>query len=150
MVRYNSIVPFTEIAPLGTRMDRVFEGLFDSLAQPAGARVARPALDLRETAEAYLLEAELPGVRAEDLELEVSGDELTISAKRAETSESAEQIWHRRERRVTTYQRRLRLPEGVDGTAVEAELKDGVLTVKLPKSPERRPRRIDVRGSQAS
>jgi len=102
-----------------------------------------PALNVWSDSAALHVEAELPGLRQEDLELTVTGDELVLSGRREELLENGTTL-HRRERRTGRFTRSLRLPCEIDADAVTANLVDGVLHVTLPKAATLRPRRIDV------
>jgi len=108
-----------------------------------GAR-AFPLLNVWEEERSLVVEAEIPGLKLEDIEVLVSGDELTISGERkAETAEGT--TVHRRERGVGRFSRVVRLPVEVNADAVEATLREGVLTVRLPKAESVLPRRIAVK-----
>jgi len=103
----------------------------------------QPALNLWETPDALMLEAELPGIRSEQLEISVVGPELTLKVHRPE-SEPQDTVYHRRERPVGTFTRVVRLPVVVEADKVAAELRNGVLTVTLPKAEVAKPRKIQV------
>lgn len=105
---------------------------------------AFPAVNVYESPEAYGLEAELPGVAAQDLELTVEGDVVTISgARKGEELKGA--AYHRQERPVGRFARSLRLPARLDAEHVEAHYENGVLTARIAKAPEARARRIAVK-----
>lgn len=118
-----------------------------------------PAVNLSEDGEAVFVEAELPGLAAEQLSVSVHGDELVISGSRpdlvgdpvghdaADSGESSghpAKTWHRRERGSGSFERRLTLPVSVDAERVEAQLVNGVLRVTCPKAAEAKPRTIPV------
>ena len=103
-----------------------------------------PALNVWETDAAYHLEAELPGVRSEDLELTVEENELLLKGERKAPEVEGSAV--RRERNLGHFERRLALPLPVAADAVVARLEDGILTVTLPKHESTRPRRIPVNG----
>ena len=108
-------------------------------------RAARPPLDLRQDEENLYLEAELPGLAREDLEITVSGeDELTVRGER-KPPEHEGAAWHRRERDFGAFERTVALPCPVDAEKVSATMRHGVLTVTLPKAAAARPRKIDVK-----
>ncbi len=102
-----------------------------------------PAVNMWESGSDLFVEAELPGLKQEDLEVFVSGNELTIKGNRKE-SEPAEGSVHRRERGTGAFNRNVRLPVEVDSTKVEANLRNGVLGIKLPKAEAAKPRKIKV------
>lgn len=103
-----------------------------------------PAFDIRETAEGYLFLADLPGIRQEDLDIQLSGNRLSISGKREAEARAEGENRFISERCFGTFCRTFNLPEGVDGNAVKAELKNGVLSLLVPKVPEVQPRKIAI------
>ena len=109
-------------------------------AQPA----FRPAVDIVESAEAFEVRAEVPGMKAEDIHLDVEKNVLTLRGERtlAETTEGAD--YRRVERSYGSFTRSFSLPETVDDEAIEANLADGVLTVRLPKKEAPTARKIAV------
>ncbi|GJQ26800.1 MAG: molecular chaperone Hsp20 [Phycisphaerae bacterium] len=118
-------------------LDNVFNG------REARARTF-PALNIWEEGDHLFAEAELPGLGMEDIELFVVGSELTIKGQRKPMVEENAN-YHRRERGVGEFCRTVTLPVEIDADKVEATLKNGVLTVKLPKAEAARPRKISVR-----
>ena len=100
-------------------------------------------MDLYETAEAYVLTAEIPGVDRDDIDIQTSDGRLILSGMRRERATACEQF-HRIERGHGHFSRAFSLPEPIDVGAVSADLKDGVLTVTIPKLTDRGARRIDV------
>jgi HSP20 family protein len=124
-------------------MNRLFEGLFEDMpdARPYGA--AYPALNTWEDGDTAYVEAELPGLGMDDVEILVSGNEVTINGQRKiEAAEGA--TWHRRERSQGKFSRVLSLPWEIDADKVEARLRDGVLTVRLPKCESCKPKKVKV------
>jgi len=104
-----------------------------------------PAFEVKETKDGFLFKADLPGVKEADLDVHLSGDRLLISGKReAERTEESDTIYAY-ERTFGSFQRSFTLPTGVDANNVRAELKEGVLTVLVPKSPETQPKKIAVK-----
>jgi HSP20 family protein len=123
----------------------VFEGLADSVAPGALPRQALPAFNVWEDDRALHAEVEVPGVKMEDIEVLVQGDELTVKGTR-QANEAEGITHHLRERRIGEFSRTLRIPFEVDTQNVEASLRDGVLTIELPKAQAAMPRKITVRG----
>ncbi len=103
-----------------------------------------PSFDVKETGEAYVFTADLPGVKESDLELSLTGNRLTISGKREEEKREEGERWYTYERSYGTFSRSFTLPEGVDAEHADANLKEGVLRVTIPKLPEMKPRRIEL------
>ena len=120
-------------------------GVSAALPRASSALQTFPAFNIWEADDALHAEAELPGLKSEDLDVTVVGNELTIRGKRSAGQGEGAQF-HRRERGVGEFTRTLRLPYEVDSTAVEATLRDGVLLLKLPKAASAKPRKIQVNG----
>jgi HSP20 family protein len=109
----------------------------------AGHRRAYPPVNVYESADAYGLEVELPGVDPAKLELTVEGDLVTVSGQRP--AGKAEGSFHRRERFGGGFSRTLRLPTALEAAGVEAHYRDGILSARLPKAVQARARKIAVR-----
>lgn len=113
-----------------------------------GERAIMPAIDVAETDNAYIVRAELPGVRKEDLDVTINDGVLTINAEtRYEHSEQEKGRVIRQERRYGKYVRSMRLGGEVDESKVTADYTDGILTLTLPKSEEVKPKKIEVKVS---
>ncbi len=103
-----------------------------------------PSFDVKESPDAYQLKADLPGILEADLEISLESNRLTVAGKReAETAKDGER-WHLAERSNGSFSRTFTLPEDVDSEKVVAELRNGVLTLMVPKRPEVRPKKISV------
>lgn len=109
-----------------------------------------PRFDVKETKDAYVIKADLPGVREEDLDVSLNGNLLTISGKREADHQGEGDAYFAVERSYGSFARSFTMPESVDGAGVTAELKSGVLAVYIPKKPEAQPRRIAIgRGAES-
>ncbi len=144
-MRTNGVHPF---AQLRSEVDRLMGDVFGA----APVRATRtwgtpvfPAVNVWDEGEQLFAEAELPGVKSEDLDISVVGDQLTLCGRRPDGT-GEETSFHRRERGVGDFSRTLRLPYEVDAEGVEATLRDGVLTLRLPKAQSAKPRKIQVNG----
>jgi len=114
---------------------------------PFGPR-AFPALNIWQDEQNVLVEAELPGFTMEQVEISLTGRDLTIQAQRStDTTEGDEKTWLRRERSTGQFSRTVRLPVSVNSEEVCAKLADGVLTITLPKAAEAKARKITVKTS---
>jgi HSP20 family protein len=130
---------------LRREMDRLLGGFLSNagdISWPFSGR-GRPAANVWDTKDALRVEMELPGVKSDQVEVSVIGDELSIKVDRPEIEREGVS-YHRRERPVGSFSRVLRLPAEVDADRVQAELRHGVLTVTLPKAESARPRTIQV------
>ena len=135
--------PFRDLDRLRGEIDRVFSD-FGTETEPFFSR-AYPAVNLSEDADHLYVRAELPGVRPEDLDVSVVEGRLTIRGERKVAATESKADYHRREREGGIFRRVMRLPERVDPSRVSAGMKNGVLTVTLPKREESKPRKISVK-----
>jgi len=138
--------PFEEILPLRDAVNQLFGESF--VRSPAGAassgRGFAPAIDLSETEGAFLVEAAVPGLKSDDLNITVENNVLTISGEVRREEETKERSYHRVERSYGKFQRSLTLPNTVKFDAIKASMKEGVLYIEIPKADEVKPRRINV------
>ena len=137
--------PFLPVHQLRDEMDRLLTGLLGQTPEWTlpGVRPAQPAVNVWEDADKIMLEAELPGLKSQQVDISVAGDELTLKVQRPDVEQEGVQ-YHRRERPVGSFTRIVRLPAEVDPAAVRAELHDGVLSISLPKTAAAKPRKIEV------
>lgn len=103
-----------------------------------------PRFDVKETKDAYVFRADLPGVKDSDVEISLTGSVLTVTGRREEERRDEGEQYHTIERSYGEFARSFSLPEGTDADNVKAELKEGVLTVHVPKKPEVQPRKISI------
>ena len=103
-----------------------------------------PAVDIREEEDKYILDAELPGMKKEDVHIEVKDGVLTLSGERKFENEEKRDDYTRIERSYGSYQRTFTLPDHVDEEKIEAAYSEGVLTIVLPKGEEAKPKQIEV------
>lgn len=130
--------PFTEFEDLWQRMGRVMESAFGEMSRP-DAWV--PAADLSETDDAFVARIDVPGVKKDDVSIELGDRELRVTGQLKQEEGGR---WHRRTRRTGEFETRLSLPTGIRSDKVTANLADGVLTITLPKAETSRPRRIEI------
>jgi HSP20 family protein len=127
-------------------MDRLVGDFFGPLAgelQRLGTGGGFPSLNVWEDADVVFAEAEVPGLKAEDLDISVIGNQLTVKGRRAAVAVEGG-TYHRRERNVGEFVRTISLPAEVDADKVEAVLADGVLKISLPKAEAAKPRKVTV------
>jgi HSP20 family protein len=133
--------PWREFESLTGQMNQLFESAFGQSGMGAAGGWA-PAVDVEETEDAYVVEAELPGVQREDVQVEASSGVLTITGEFKERERTG--ILRRRTRRTGRFEFRTTLPTSVDSEAITASLHEGVLTVKVPKAEQAKPRRVEI------
>jgi HSP20 family protein len=137
--------PLNELEQVTERMRRMLDQTFGSFGWPASAEARgwSPLVDIEEADDAYVVEAELPGVKREALNIELIGNELTITGKVKEREHKG--ALRRQSRRTGRFAYRVALPAQVEGDNIEARLADGVLTVRVPKAERAQRKKIEVR-----
>jgi HSP20 family protein len=137
--------PMTRYEPLVGRLDGLFNDFFrpalvwENNSEPMPIRV-----DVRETADAYTVAAEIPGVRKEDIQVEIEGNEVTISAETRREERKEGEKWLRTERFFGKTARRFALPQDLDEAKAGAKFADGVLELTLPKKATVTGRKIEI------
>ena len=140
--------PWRNLSFLQDRINRMF---WEAFPEPRGEDdevslgTWYPAVDIHETDEAIVLQAELPGLNKEDIEIEIKENILTLKGERKDTKEIKEQNYYRQERRLGKFSRSFTLPAVVDPGKVVASYKAGVLEVKIPRPEEQKPAQIDIK-----
>jgi HSP20 family protein len=125
--------PLRDIEHVANRMRRMLEETFGGLPSEITDHATwSPPVDIEETDDAYIVEAEVPGVKKKDLNIDIMGNELTISGEIKERKR--EGVVRQRTRKVGSFFDLVVLPENVDADTMKADLDNGVLTVRLPKS----------------
>lgn len=133
---------------LRSELDNLFEHFFGSSAVSGGNGLMVPSVDVSETDNAIEVKTDVPGFKADDINVEVRDDMLTVSGEYSTEEKSngdEKRKFHRVERRSGSFSRSVRLPCEVMADKVDAELKDGVLTVVLPKSAATKAQKISIR-----
>jgi HSP20 family protein len=145
--------PSRELEDMGDRLNRVFAG-FGRPGLARGSEAGREALtvpdwapmvDITETDDEYLIKAEIPEVKREDVKVSVENGVLTLQGERKQEKEEKGKKFHRVERYYGSFMRTFTVPDNVDETKVRAEFKDGVLNVHLPKTEKAKPKAIEVK-----
>jgi len=127
-------------------MDRLFD---DALTRPFslirdGGR-SSPAVDMYQTDNEVVVQAALPGIKADEVQINVTGDILTIKGETKHEEERQDKSWHIREHRWGAFERSVMLPTGVISDKAKADFENGILTITLPKSEEVKPKTITVK-----
>jgi len=136
--------PFRELEQLQDATAQLLENVWSG-PEPSG-RIWSPLVDIEEADDAWIVEAELPGVDRNDVSVELRDSELAITGEVKERERKG--ILRRRTRPVGRFDYRVSLPGASDPESVEARLADGVLTLRVPKAEQARPRRIEVKGGR--
>jgi HSP20 family protein len=140
--------PLGEMVSLRSAMDRLFE---DSFVSPltwrtigGGSESITPPIDVHETADELVVTASLPGMKADDVEITMTGQTLTLRGEFKADDEIKKDQYLYRERRFGSFSRTLQLPVRVQGDQAQASFADGVLTLTIPKAEEVKPRQIRI------
>ena len=132
----------------GRRDLSLFDDFFDSMLGAWDNYSSRiPAVDVEETVDAYVIKAEMPGFKEDDVKITVDKHVLHISGSVDETEKENKdgRKYLIKERRHESFERSFSLPDGLDESAISAGFENGILTVTLPKTPEEKPRKIEVK-----
>ena len=143
---YPTWSPFRQLSTLRDEIDRLFESPLNLLTTSSQQFLNGwlPAVDLYEDNDHYMLRAELPGMRKEDIDISLHGDVLTLSGERKEDERLVKAQVFRSERCQGKFQRTFTLPMQIAADKVQASYKDGILSVTLPKAEEAKPKQISV------
>ena len=126
-------------------MDELFRwDPWGTMERMGGGADFLPSFDVKETKDSYVVEADLPGVKEEDVDISLSGNILQIGGRREQEAREEGDQWFVVERSHGQFTRSFSLPEGADADSVKAEMKNGVLRIQIPKRPEVQPRRISI------
>jgi HSP20 family protein len=140
--------PFRELSSIQNELNRLFGRTFGT-EEGQDVRTAEwvPALDVAETEDRFVITAELPGVKPDEVDISVENSVLTITGERKFYSETKEEDFHRIERRFGSFARSITLPSVADPERIQASFDDGVLTVEIPKREEAKPRKIQIKAT---
>ena len=144
--------PLKELETMRREMDRIWEDLFPGARRvetpwrrTAGEKgVAYPAIDILDRANEIVVKAEMPGVAKDDIDISMQENTLTIKGEIKEDKEAKEENYYYSERNYASYMRSINIPFKITADKISAALKDGILTIHLPKATEVLPRKITV------
>jgi HSP20 family protein len=143
-----ALVPFRrnrdDLAWLHTDIDDLFDGFFRGLDKPFFGYKGWPAIDVTDNDSAVVVRAEIPGCKAEDINVSVYENTLTISGEKKETKQEKEKGYYHQESTYGSFRREINLPTDVDSDKIEADYKDGVLSVTLPKAEKTKTVKVKV------
>jgi HSP20 family protein len=140
--------PMRELNTLQGEMNRLFNSFFEDDAGNGRQQRWAPAVDLVEREDRLVLKADLPGMSEDDVQIEIRDNILTISGERKAEHEEKQNGYYRVERAFGRFSRSLQLPSGVHTEGIAASFENGVLEVTIPKPEERKPRKIEIKGSK--
>lgn len=143
LIRYNP----SGAGALQQQINRLFDQFDQDLfgrSEELGGGMFAPAMDVKEDAEAYTVHLEVPGVPRDKIDISLQDGALVIRGSREQSVEKTEGQYRRVERSYGNFSRSLSLPRAVDASKVSADLNEGVLTVRLPKAEEAKPRQISI------
>jgi len=136
--------PFSELERMSRQMNQLTQGLFGRPGLGWRPASVFPAINLTEDADSYYVRAELPGIKADALDIQAVGRNLTLSGERTIASEGETVRYHRREREAGKFSRTIGLPGEIDVNKVAAKLANGMLTVTIAKAEAAKPKQITV------
>lgn len=136
--------PAREMMTLREAMDRLFD---DAFTRPLSLRDnwSAPAIDMYQTDDEIVVKASLPGIKPDEVQINVTGEVLTIKGETKQQEEKKEKAWHMREQRWGSFERSVVLPTDVVSDKAKAEFENGILTITLPKAEEVKPKVINIK-----
>jgi len=137
--------PAREMMTLRDAMDRLFDDAFTRPLRLSDNQWSIPAVDMYQTDNDIVVKAALPGIKAEEVQINVTGDLLTIKGEVRQKEESKEKAYHLREQRWGAFERTLALPTDVVADKAKAEFDNGILTITLPKAEAVKPKTISIK-----
>jgi HSP20 family protein len=137
--------PAREMMTLREAMDRLFDDAFTRPLSLNNGNWSVPAVDMYQTDNEVVVKAALPGIKADEVQINVTGELLTLKGETKHEEEKKEKAYHIREQRWGTFERSIALPTQVVADKAKAEFENGVLTITLPKAEEVKPKTISIK-----
>ena len=137
--------PMREMMTLREAMDRLFDDAFTRPINLRDGGWTSPAVDMYQTDDEVVVRAALPGFKADEVQINVTGDVLTLRGETKHEEEKKERAWHMREHRWGSFERSIALPTEVTADKAVADFENGILTITLPKAEEVKPKTITVK-----
>ena len=137
--------PAREMMTLREAMDRLFNDAFTHPLSLSGNNWSIPAVDMYQTDNEVVVKAALPGIKADEVQINVTGEVLTLKGETKQENETKEKAYHIREQRWGAFERSLVLPTEVIADKAKADFENGVLTITLPKAEEVKPKTINIK-----
>jgi HSP20 family protein len=133
------------LRPFRRELEEFWDRFFGEMPLAEGPEAWMPSIDISETDGSVMVKAEMPGMEAKDIDIDITGDVLTLRGEKKVEEEKKEERYYCRERHYGSFQRSFRLPAGVHSDKVDAKFKNGVLTIDIPKSEESKHQRIEIK-----
>lgn len=143
LVKWEPMLGLTRVNDVFDRMLEDFFSMDTRLSEPVTSLM--PLMNIEENKDAYKISVELPGMEKNDIDIQIKDNVLTISGEKKEETKSDEGTFYRRERRFGKFSRSINLPNDINVDGIDAEYKNGVLTLTLPKTEEAKPKKIAVK-----
>ena len=141
--------PAREMMTLREAMDRLFDDAFTRPFSIMGEHGgSSPAIDMYQTDGEVVVKASLPGIKADEVQINVTGEILTIKGETKQEEEKKDKSWHMREQRWGAFERSVMLPTGVNSDQAKADFKNGILTITLPKSEQAKSKTITIQSKK--
>ena len=137
--------PVREMMTLREAMDRLFDDAFTRPISLRDGGWSTPAVDMFQTDDEVVVKVALPGFKADEVQINVTGDVLTLRGELKHEEEKKERAWHIREHRWDSFERSIALPTEVTADRASADFENGILTITLPKAEEVKPKTISVK-----
>jgi HSP20 family protein len=137
--------PVREMMTLREAMDRLFDDAFTRPISLRDGGWSAPAIDMYQTDDEVVVRAALPGFKADEVQINITGDVLTLRGEMNQQEEKQERAWHIREQRWGSFERSIALPTEVTADKAVADFENGILTITLPKAEEVKPKTITVK-----
>jgi len=136
--------PAREMMTLREAMDHLFD---DAFTRPLTLRDgwSAPAIDMYQTDDEIVVKASLPGIKADEVQINITGEVLTLKGETKQVEEKKDKAWHMREQRWGVFERAVALPTVVVADKAKAEFENGILTITLPKAEEVKPKVINIK-----
>jgi HSP20 family protein len=137
--------PVREMMTLREAMDRLFDDAFTRPVSLRDGGWSTPAVDMYQTDDEVVVKAALPGFKADEVQINITGDVLTLRGETRHEEEKKDKAWHIREHRWGSFERSVALPTAVVSDRADADFENGILTIRLPKAEEVKPKTITVK-----
>ncbi len=138
--------PFKELSSLREEIDKLFDSFFGRKSLFAEKELSfSPSIDVEETENSFLIKAEVPGIKKEDIKVTIDEDGITISGERKKDKEEKGKTYHRIEMAYGKFKRYIPFPREVEPDKAKAKYKEGILHIEIPKSEKAKPKEVEIK-----